>query len=83
VTDVVVPETPSRPRPRWGVRAVLLGVVAVLVAMWIYVLFIGKEQSPNHLADETWAPKAEAVCAATPAATGGSGCGVRWASSPP
>jgi hypothetical protein len=67
VTDVVVTEAPAPARPRWGVRAVLFAVVAALVAMWIYVLFIGKEQSPNHLADETWAPRAEAVCAATAA----------------
>jgi hypothetical protein len=67
VTEVVVPETPARPRPRWGVRAVLLAVVAALAVMWIYVLFIGKADTPNHLADESWAPKAEAVCAATAA----------------
>ena len=33
--------------------------------MWIYVLFIGKEQSPNRLADQEWAKRAEPVCAAT------------------
>ena len=65
VTQPTLDEPPAARRPRWGVRAVLLAVVAALVAMWIYVLFIGKEQSPNRLADQEWAKRAEPVCAAT------------------
>ncbi len=33
----------------------LVLVVLALVAMWIYVLFIGKEASPNRLEDQSWA----------------------------
>ena len=65
VTQPTLDEPPAARRPRWGVRAVLLAIVAALVAMWIYVLFIGKEQSPNRLADQEWAKRAEPVCAAT------------------
>jgi len=61
VTRPTLDEAPASRRPRWGVRAVLLAVVAALVAMWIYVLFIGKEQSPNRLADQEWAKRAEPV----------------------
>ena len=49
VTQPTLDESAAARRPRWGVRAVLLAVVAALVAMWVYVLFIGKEQSPNRI----------------------------------
>jgi hypothetical protein len=52
-------------RGRNLIRVVLAVVVLGLAAMWVYVLFIGKVQSPNRLADETWAPRAEPICAAT------------------
>jgi hypothetical protein len=65
VTHPALDEHAAASRPRWGVRALLLVIVAALIAMWIYVLFIGKEQSPNRLADGQWAERAEPVCAAT------------------
>ena len=65
MTQPTLDESAAARRPRWGVRAVLLAIVAALVAMWIYVLFIGKEQSPNRLADQERAKRAEPVCAAT------------------
>jgi hypothetical protein len=49
---------------RRGMRVVLAVVVLGLAAMWVYVLFIGKESSPNQLGDRTWAERAEPVCAA-------------------
>jgi hypothetical protein len=52
-------------RGRNAVRVILVAVVAGLAAMWVYVLFIGKVQSPNRLADQTWAPRAEPICAST------------------
>ena len=65
MTQPTLDEATAARRPRWGVRAVLLAIVAALVGMWIYVLFIGKEQSPNRLADQEWAARAEPICAAT------------------
>ena len=65
MTQPTLDESAAARRSRWGVRAVLLAIVAALVAMWIYVLFIGKEQSPNRFADQEWAKRAEPVCAAT------------------
>jgi hypothetical protein len=62
-----VSQTQTASRRRVGVRIVLVIVVLGIAAMWVYVLFIGKAQSPNKLADETWAQRAEAVCAATAA----------------
>ena len=52
-------------RRRTTVRVVLVTVVVALVAMWVYVLFIGKAHSPNKLADDTWPERAEPICAAT------------------
>jgi hypothetical protein len=52
-------------RRRNAVRIVLAAVVAALLVMWVYVLFIGKEKFPNHLQDATWPRAAEPVCAAT------------------
>jgi hypothetical protein len=46
------------------VRGVLGVVIASLLAMWIYVLLIGKQQFPNQIHDATWPQAAESVCAA-------------------
>jgi hypothetical protein len=53
---------PKRGR-RAFVRVVLVLVVASLLAMWVYVLFIGKEKFPNHIEDLRWRASAERVCA--------------------
>ena len=50
-----------------GVRIVLAGVVVALAAMWVYVLFIGKESTPNQLEDRGWSERSEALCAAVAA----------------
>jgi hypothetical protein len=60
-----VTQAQTAPRRRVGLRIVLAAVVLGIAAMWVYVLFIGKAQSPNKLADETWAERAEPICAAT------------------
>jgi hypothetical protein len=52
------------------VRSVLVLVVLALAAMWVYVLFIGKEVSPNRLEDQGWAEQAEPVCATAAARVG-------------
>lgn len=67
-TDLAGLDAPTDPpRRRPVVRVVLVLVVLALVAMWIYVLFIGKEASPNRLEDQGWAERAEPVCAAAAA----------------
>jgi hypothetical protein len=60
-----VTQTQTATRRRRAVRVALAGVVVAIAAMWVYVLFIGKAQSPNKLADETWAERAEPICRAT------------------
>jgi hypothetical protein len=60
-----VSQAQTTSRRRVGVRVALAVVVVALAAMWVYVLFIGKAQSPNKLADEAWAQRAEPICHAT------------------
>jgi len=66
VTQTVSPPdaTPAPRRGRWSVtRVVLVLVVASLLAMWVYVLFIGKEKFPNRIDEKAWPAAAERVCA--------------------
>ena len=66
MTQTVSPPDPAVD-PKRGrrslVRVVLVLVVAALLAMWVYVLFIGKEKFPNAVHDLTWRASAERVCA--------------------
>jgi hypothetical protein len=39
-------------------------VVAVFVAMWIYIFFFADTTNPNRLPDRAWTKQAEAICAA-------------------
>ena len=44
-------------------RALLGLVVAGLVAMWVYALFLAPTESVNRIGDAAWAARAEAACA--------------------
>jgi hypothetical protein len=67
VTTPAAESRPDRRRRRSPARAVLVVVCAALLAMWVYVLFIGKQQFPNKMHDTTWPARAARVCAATAA----------------
>src|SRR5262249_58577021 len=61
VTTPVAPAPPRRVRP----ALLLIGlVVAVFVAMWIYIFFFADTTNPNRLPDRAWTKQAEAICAA-------------------
>jgi hypothetical protein len=50
-----------RRRFRPAVVAVLVAL-AVLAAMWVYILFFADTTNPNRLADRAWTKQAETIC---------------------
>lgn len=50
--------TPSR---RW-VKAVLIVVIALLVAMWVYAFFYAPTEGINRIGDRTWSARSQARC---------------------
>ena len=55
--------------PRWTAgRVAIVIVVALMVSMWAYVLYLafvpGRQPPPDRLADPTFATEAQAICEA-------------------
>ena len=65
MTDVVTPETPDTdtdaPWHRW-IKIVLLGVVLLLAAMWVYAFVFAPRGGVNPVRDPGWTDGAEAAC---------------------
>jgi hypothetical protein len=58
---VNAPAPVRRRRFRPAVVAVLASL-ALLTAMWVYILFFADTDNPNRLADRAWTKQAEAIC---------------------
>ena len=55
---------PSRPSP-W--RYVVLGIVAIFGAFWIWALFFASKESINGIGEDDWTDRAQAICEAADA----------------
>lgn len=63
------PGAPAGPTRRWSVgRVTVVLLVAAMVGMWVYVLYLaigpGRQPPPDRLTDPTFAPAAQARCRA-------------------
>ena len=52
------------PRGRPVLRALLLVVLALLVAMWVYAFLFAPKEGVNRIGDQEWSDRAELRCAA-------------------
>jgi hypothetical protein len=59
---VTTPVAPVRQRRFRPVRLIVLGALALLVAMWIYIFFFADTANPNRLPDRAWTAQAETIC---------------------
>ena len=57
-------EAPFRPSP-W--RYVVLGIVLVFAAFWIWALFFASKESINGIGEDDWSDRAQAICEAADA----------------
>ena len=60
-TPPEVESTPPRSSP-W--RYVLLGVIALFTAFWIWALFFASKESINGIGEDGWTDRAQAICEA-------------------
>ncbi|HEU4840790.1 MAG TPA: hypothetical protein VFT09_05080 [Ilumatobacteraceae bacterium] len=63
-TPPAADEAPPRPSP-W--RYVLLGIVVVFAAFWIWALFFASKESINGIGEDDWSDRAQAICEAADA----------------
>jgi hypothetical protein len=60
---VTVPDTTSvRPRRRW-LQGVLVLVVVLIAAMWVYAFFFAPTEGVNRIGDREWSARGETRCA--------------------
>ena len=59
-----VADEPRR-RSRW--RFVIMAIVALFAAFWIWALFFASKESINKIGDTAWAKRGQAICAAAKA----------------
>jgi hypothetical protein len=55
------------PRRRSPWRYVILAVVALFAAFWIWALFFASKESVNKIGDRAWADRAQGICVAAEA----------------
>ena len=57
------------PRTPWQIisRGLLLVIVGLLVAMWVYGLFFASKEAVNKIYDRAWAVRAQGICEAATA----------------
>jgi hypothetical protein len=60
--SVVTPQADLEHRPNPWVRLLLLVVVLVFAAFWIWALFFASKESVNRIDDRAWAERAESIC---------------------
>ena len=60
-TPPAADEAPPRPSP-W--RYVVLGIVVLFAAFWIWALFFASKESINGIGEDDWSDRAQAVCEA-------------------
>ena len=63
-TPPAADEAPPQPSP-W--RYVILGVVVVFAAFWIWALFFASKESINGIGEDDWSDRAQAICEAADA----------------
>jgi hypothetical protein len=65
VTATAAPEAAAEHPPRRGPwRFILVPVVVLFAAFWIWALFFASKESINKIGDSAWAARAEQICTA-------------------
>ena len=55
------------PRHSWVARVLLIGICAVLAAMWVYYFFFASDRGVYQLQDTSWREQASPICVAAQA----------------
>src|SRR6188472_4362656 len=67
-TTATPPSAPAEASPRrtfW--RYVILAVVVLFAAFWVWALFFASKEAANKIGDSAWAARAEQICTAAKA----------------
>ncbi len=55
-------ESPAAPPSTWK-RYVVVGLLVVFAAFWVWALFFASKEAVNRIGDRGWAERAEQICA--------------------